>query len=249
MILSKRHKFVYLKGQKVASTSVELALSAICGDEDIITLMDPIDERRRMELGIRPAQNFAESREAERAYLERLKTTDPAAANDLKRPKSPYRPHMSFNKLTKVYGPLDDFFIFGVDRNPYAKVISLANMRQSYRRSYRQGGEMKGDEDKLGDTLRRTLKGGLSRIDNLKRYSDSSGKLRAQVLRYENLQEELAALAAERGWPDLPPLPHAKKGISANERDYRATFTPDQIARVNQLLSRDFEVNGYDKLS
>lgn len=248
MILSKRHKFVFLKGQKVASTSVEIALSAICGDDDIISLMDPIDERRRGEMGIRPAQNFAATRQEELEYLTRLRETEVENLSELKRPPSPFTPHMSYQKLKKIIGSLDDYFIFGIDRNPYAKVISLANMRQSYRRSYRKGGEMLGNQEKLGKAIERTLKGDLKRIDNLKRYSDDSGALRAHVLHFETLQEELTDLASERGWPKLPDLPHVKKGVDANQHDFQETFRPDQIERINSLLQRDFEVNGYERI-
>ncbi len=44
MILSKLHKFLFLKGRKVAGTSVEVFLSGICGPEDVITPITPIDE-------------------------------------------------------------------------------------------------------------------------------------------------------------------------------------------------------------
>lgn len=45
MILSKEHKFVFIKGRKVAGTSVEVFLSEICGKNDIITPITPIDEK------------------------------------------------------------------------------------------------------------------------------------------------------------------------------------------------------------
>ena len=37
MIFSELHNFLFLKGRKVASTSFEVALSKICGAEDVIT--------------------------------------------------------------------------------------------------------------------------------------------------------------------------------------------------------------------
>ncbi|MFH1047607.1 MAG: sulfotransferase family 2 domain-containing protein, partial [Patescibacteria group bacterium] len=37
MIISHKHKFIFLKPRKVAGTSVELALAAHCGAEDIVT--------------------------------------------------------------------------------------------------------------------------------------------------------------------------------------------------------------------
>ena len=41
MILSHKHKFIFLKTKKTASTSLEIALSKICGKDDIVT---PVSE-------------------------------------------------------------------------------------------------------------------------------------------------------------------------------------------------------------
>jgi hypothetical protein len=51
MILSEMNKFVFIKGKKVAGTSVEVALASICGSNDIITPITPIDEQCRVSSG------------------------------------------------------------------------------------------------------------------------------------------------------------------------------------------------------
>ena len=51
MILSHRHRFVFIKGRKVAGTSIEMLLSLICGAEDVVTPMLAIDERQRRARG------------------------------------------------------------------------------------------------------------------------------------------------------------------------------------------------------
>lgn len=40
MIISHKHKFIYFKVEKVASTSTELLLSNFCGEDDIVTDLD-----------------------------------------------------------------------------------------------------------------------------------------------------------------------------------------------------------------
>jgi len=37
MIISHKHKFIYIKCRKTAGTSIEMSLSKLCGPQDIIT--------------------------------------------------------------------------------------------------------------------------------------------------------------------------------------------------------------------
>ena len=58
MIASKRHGFIFMKTRKTAGTSVEIALSRVCGDDDVITPISPADEELRVAAGGRSPQNF-----------------------------------------------------------------------------------------------------------------------------------------------------------------------------------------------
>lgn len=59
MIVSHKHKFIFIKTAKSAGTSIEIALSKFCGSEDIITPILPAeDERKRKQLGYKGQQNF-----------------------------------------------------------------------------------------------------------------------------------------------------------------------------------------------
>jgi hypothetical protein len=40
MIISHKHKFIFIKPQKTAGTLIELMLSRICGVKDIISTLD-----------------------------------------------------------------------------------------------------------------------------------------------------------------------------------------------------------------
>ena len=51
MIVSHKHRFVFPKSQKTGGTSLELALSRICGEDDIITPLHERHERERNEIG------------------------------------------------------------------------------------------------------------------------------------------------------------------------------------------------------
>jgi len=55
MIISHKNKFIHIKNVKVASSSMEFALSKFCGSDDIITKIEQDEER--VKLGYRGKQN------------------------------------------------------------------------------------------------------------------------------------------------------------------------------------------------
>ena len=58
MIISHKHKFMFIKTKKTAGTSFEIALSKYCGSEDIITPISAEDELIRKDLNYKGPQNY-----------------------------------------------------------------------------------------------------------------------------------------------------------------------------------------------
>jgi hypothetical protein len=247
MILSKQNQFVFIKGSKVAGTSVETALSAICGPDDIITPFVAIDERRRIEAGGRPAQNYSSRPKMEAAFVQQVISVPEDKIGSVDRPNGRFTNHMTLRAVKKRVGDLSGYFIFGIDRNPYAKVISRASMKATFDK-YRMGQTVQADPESLKKGIEWVLRSGVGRVKNLQRFLEEDGELRIRVLRYENLAEEFNALIEERGWSGVPPLPHVKKGIMASERDFAQTLTTDQIGRINELFADEFAAYGYDMI-
>lgn len=98
MIISHKHRFIFIKTKKTAGTSLEIALSAICGDKDVITPISPMDEETRTQLGYPGAQNYSNKN---------------------------YFNHMSARRIKELEREIwDEYYKFCFERNPWDKVIS-----------------------------------------------------------------------------------------------------------------------------
>lgn len=250
MIYSYEHKFVFIKGKKVAGTSVEIALSAICGEKDIITPITQIDERIRVRQGGRQPQNFGGNPVELDAYNKAMREAPEASLSEYDAPKGEFSNHMPLKKVIRLLGAIPaDFVVFGIDRSPYAKVISVANMILS-RRNYNATGErMVAPAEKISEMVDTLIANGtLDRVFNLPRYLDEKGELATRIIKFENLRDGLHDLLVERGVSNPPELPHAKQGIGTESVDYRQILRPAHIETINKVFAREFEAFGYPVL-
>lgn len=105
MIISHRYKFIFLKTNKTASTSVEIALSKFCGPNDIITPISPKDENIRTELKYPGPQNYQSCLDGNNIYYN----------------------HISAKKVKSLIGEeiWRRYYKFCFERNPWDRVVSL----------------------------------------------------------------------------------------------------------------------------
>jgi hypothetical protein len=227
VILSEKHKFIFIKGMKVAGTS--------------------IDERERLAAG-GGCRNYSADPNAEADYLKALAGTPPDRLDEIAQPKKRYFNHMSLAAVLLHYGKdVSGFRIVCAERSPYAKVLSWANMQLSYD-AYRRGGEMEADPALLPAAVDAGFKSGdIRHVRNIDRYRDKSGQVVASPLRYERLTEDFSAFARELGLAPKP-LPHAKKGFLSNGLDPRRVLRADQIDRINKLFADEFSAFDYPML-
>ena len=101
MIVSHKHKFIFIKTKKTAGTSLEIALSGICGPDDIITPITREDELVREKLGYRGPQNYRNG-------------------------NSNYFNHIPAIIVRNALGETiwREYFKFCFERNPWDKVVS-----------------------------------------------------------------------------------------------------------------------------
>lgn len=226
MIVSHRWRYIFIKTRKTGGTSLEIALSALCGAEDVITPITAADEALRAQVGGLPPQHCVIP-EARRTFRQRLWTACGG------RPPEFYN-HMPADEARRAIDPAvwSGYFKFAFERNPYDKIVSAYYWRfpQEPRPS-------------LGEFIasRRAR-----RYRNAPLYQTEGGELLVDhVGRYEDLAGEVEAIRARLGMPPLPALPRAKGGFRTDRRRAAEVLSADDRARVAALYRDEIERFGY----
>jgi len=246
MILSRLHNFVFIKGRKVAGTSVQMALSTICGPDDIVSPITQRDERTRLEMGGRP-RNFAKPAEEER-YIQQILAATPEKLNDVKHPDTKFGAHIALTELIRIVPEAADMPMVFVERNPYAKLLSRANHLKTFE-GYKKGGGMTATPDQLKQAAAEVVSPkGFKSVRNIDLYKRPDGTIKGTRLRYEHLVEDFEAFVRGLGVKDAPALPMAKPGQMSNRYDPRDFFSRAQLDTINKAFADEFEAFGYETL-
>jgi sulfotransferase famil protein len=218
VIVSHEHGFVFMKTRKTAGTSVEIALSRVCGDDDVITPVTDDDEVLRRAHGGRGPQHFESPPNLERKAFN----------------------HMPVSMVRKMLGrkKFESYFSFAIERNPWDAVVSLYHWRN---RDSAPGSTLQPFGDYVASEAITTFATKNERIYRLK------GEVAVdRVLRYESLDSELAAVWTELGLPGTPDLPHAKAGTRPRAPSYRSYYDDATRQRVAELFAAPISELGYE---
>jgi len=215
VIVSYERGFIFLKTRKTAGTSVEIALSRVCGDADVIAPISPVDEELRAREGGRGPQNHEEPRRASS--------------------------HMQARAVRRLVGPprWGSMVKLAVERNPWDAVVSQYFWVMSHWES-RGLERIPFREFVLGQPHPERLA-----AKNAKTYRIGGEVVADRVLRYESLAEDLARVWADLALPGEPRLPHAKGGTRSDRRHYREIHDDATRDRVAELFAGMITEFGY----
>lgn len=220
MIVSHKYKFIFIKTNKTAGTSIEIGLSKYCGPDDIVTPITPEDEEIRKRQGFpgprncyQPLEDYS-YRDVARFFLKGEK-------------KLRFYNHMPAVDIKRMVGDdvWNNYFKFCVERNPWDRFVSLYYWDN--RRWPRTSMKRFIDRGKLKKLKRRgrdlyTI-GGKIVVD--------------KICLFENLVDELEAV---RRYLDIPrpiELPWAKASYRKDTRRYREIVAPYCRARVESMFA------------
>jgi hypothetical protein len=228
MIVSHRYRFIFLKTRKTAGTSVEIALSRLCGPEDVITPLLPADEAVRRELGGRGPQHYQEGYSA-------YGLGDWWRLLRRRRPKLRFYHHIGAAEARAKLGPevWDGYFKFCFERNPWDKAISYYYHRQRKR---------PGPHPSFAEFV---LAGGADEVSDFDHYSIDGRVAMDFIGRYENLEHDLEEVRRRIGLPGPLRLPVTKGGFRQDRRAYQEIYGEAEKARVARAFAREIDHFGY----
>ena len=229
MIVSHKHRFIFLKTLKTASSSMEIALSKLCGPDDIITpTRGDLDVQRAVS-----GQNYRIDHP--------LKPKIPLWRKLLGRKEKYYHPtvgyfeHIPAWRVRAYLGEeiWNSYYKFCFERNPWDRQVSLYFYKTrdiTARPSFEA-------------FLRRRQR---AYIPNFDIYAIDDGIVVDRVGRYENIAGDFESILSELGLDGQVSLPHANVTKVKPIKSYREVYSATTRQMVAEWYSREIEALGYE---
>lgn len=226
MIISHKHKFIFLKTRKTAGTSLEIALSKICGPKDIISPISKNDEIARKEYSEISAQNYL-------VPLNRYCKKELANSFFKLKPLQFYN-HMTAKQVKSLIPKhiWDNYYKFTIDRNPFDKIVSLYFWRRGHK--------------KFENIYEFLTNGGLKSFTSYEIYSIDGVVAVDKVYKYENLDFVLNDLGEKLQLKEQLKMPKYKaKSTSREVKDYKDILDKESIDLIKIIFAREIELLNY----
>lgn len=240
MIISHKHRFIFVKTVKTAGTSLEIALSKFLGDEDVVTPITDDDEK------LRRANNFSGPRNY-RGTLRDLKIRGVywrmrkgMKLTDILYPAK-FINHSSAQYIKEQIGNalFDSYFKFTIERNSWDLVVSLYFWQKKYFWSTDAEVPTFDEYVKSGKAGRRT---------NFDLYSINALPSVNFILRYERLEEDLTKLSRLLQFDEniYEVMKHikAKSGLRP-DACYRDMYSEDTKKIISVQYAREIALMSY----
>ncbi len=228
MILSHKHKFIFIKTNKTAGTSIEIALSKYCGPDDIVTPISPEDEEIRKNLGYVTPQNY-------QSPIWDYSIREIVTGVQKGKRKKRFYSHISVKEIESEIGKktLNDYYKFCFERNPWDRVVSLYYWRcKSEPRPT--------ISEFVGSSAPLILKKRGFELYTI------DGKIAVdKVCRFESLSEELEEIRKHLGIPGELELPRAKSRFRKDKRSYHDILGEEEKLKIAELFSDEIRLFDY----
>jgi hypothetical protein len=227
MIVSHRHRFIFLKTEKTGGTSLEVALARFCGPDDIVTggTLDPANRMRK-------ARNHRLGLGRHVDLPATIRHAFPSIAG--------YYAHMPARQVRGMIGEQvwRSYFKFAVERNPWDRQVS------NYFHRREEAGDARADFERYLSLPHRLFHH--VRLDNWGIYT-LGGKIAVDaVIPYERLEEEATAICRKLGLGDDLALPSARSGFRPEGPGYRDYYTDRSRALVARWYRNEIDAFGYE---
>ncbi len=228
MIISHKYKFIFIKTNKTAGTSVEIALSKFCGEKDIITPNEAEDENIRRSFGNRGPQHYL-------APLKDYRLIDIYRYIARQRKKDLFYHHISAKEIKQQISDdiWNNYYKFCFERNPWDRVISFYYWR--LKKNPKQ-------------TISEFINSGIPEVLHdfgYGRYTIDDKIVVDRVCLYENLSQELEYISNKLNLPEIPVLPKAKSAVRKDKRHYREILGPADKNNIEKLFHKEINLFNY----
>jgi hypothetical protein len=218
MIVSHRHRFIYLRTEKTASTSLTDALKAVLGPEDKV--YRSFTGKWVKMIGFNPGG---------------LKRSFPGVFG--------LHFHAHAADVRRILGPdvFDSYYKFAVERNPWERQLSLYTHR-----IHRKGGKGKTVEEfdqDMRNPLWRLMH--YSRLRNWDIYSIGNEVVADKVLRYENLRDDLQSVFDHLGIDEAVQLPVLNARHGGDRQHYSTYYSDATRDLVGRWYAREIAAFNY----
>lgn len=230
MIISHKHKFIFIKTKKTAGTSIEIALSKICGPKDIITPISLEDELYRKELGFPGKQNYL-------IPFYKYSGKDILSAIKQKQRLRFYN-HMPASEIKNRIpeNVWNEYYKFSFERNPFDKFISLYYW--------------KGRDEIFGSMKAFIESGSVPKVLGFDLYTLQNKIAVDKIYKFENLSEAIDDInnVLQLSDADKIALPSVKtkSGKRKSHAHYREVLTDFEIDWIKKTYSREMTHFGYE---